>query len=256
MLGPGKNLENISIFSGHRGIGIPALKDVISGTQPSGERMIKLIVDNKAFKVKEGTNLLQACLENDVYIPNLCYLADMTHPPASCRLCFVQLDGQKNPVASCTTRVKEGMVVKTNTPPVRRLQRAALELLLSAHHVDCARCPANKKCDLQRMAKFLKVGLKPKRLENVIKVSGTEEDHPCLVFYPDRCVLCGKCVHVCQERQQRPHLSFAQRGLDTRISFYGEMNVEKIPCETCLACVDVCTVSAIINKGHTAQSAR
>ena len=148
----------------------------------------------------------------------------------------------------CTARVQKGMVVKTNTPPVRRLQRAALELLLSAHHVDCAPCPANKKCDLQRMAKLLKVGLKPKHLENVIKATKTEEDHPCLVFYPDRCVLCGKCVHVCRKQQQRPHLSIAKRGLDTTICFYGEMNLEQIPCDTCLACVDICPVNAIISK--------
>jgi NADH dehydrogenase/NADH:ubiquinone oxidoreductase subunit G len=209
------------------------------------DSVIKLTVDNKEIEAKEGTNLLQVCLENDIYIPNLCYLEDMKQPPASCRLCFVEMDGENKPVASCTLQVKAGMVIRTDSPSVRKLQRAALQLLLSAHHVDCGPCPANKKCDLQHMAKFLKVGLKPRHLEKAITTSEREEDHPCLVFYPDRCVLCGKCVYVCRMRQEKPHLTFAKRGLNTTITFYGETNLATLPCETCNACVEICPVSAI-----------
>ena len=163
-------------------------------------KVIKLTVDDKEIRAKDGANLLQTCLENDIYIPNLCYLEGMKDPPASCRLCFVDIEGEENPVTACTVLVRTGMVVQTDTPSVRRLQRAALRLLLSAHHVDCGPCPANRKCALQHMAKFLKVGLKPKTLVNLIKESGLDEDHPCLNFFPDRCVLCGKCVYVCQAR--------------------------------------------------------
>ena len=210
--------------------------------------VIDLTVDDKEIHAKEGANLLQTCLENDIYIPNLCYLEGMKEPPASCRLCFVEVEGEKKPVASCTVRIKADMVVRTGTPPVRRLQRAALRLLLSAHHVECGPCPANRKCALQHMAKFLKVGLKPKVLENIIKEPASAEDHPCLNFYPDRCVLCGKCVYACQTRQERPHLTFAKRGLDTTISFYGEKDMTKNTCETCLSCVEVCPVAAITSK--------
>ena len=122
-------------------------------------------MDKKEIQAKKGATLLQACLENDIYIPNLCYLDDMKEPPASCRLCFVEMDGEGKPIASCTLQVKAGMIIRTDTPAVRRLQRAALQFLLSAHDVDCGPCPANKKCDLQHMSKFLKVGLKPKHLE-------------------------------------------------------------------------------------------
>lgn len=205
------------------------------------------------IQAEEGANLLEVCLENNIYIPNLCHLSDMKEPPASCRLCFVEMDGKKEPVASCTLKVKAGMIIKTGTPAVRRLQRSALQLLLSAHHVDCGPCPANKKCVLQDMAKFLKVGLKPRHLENVIEVSEPVGDHSCLLFYPNRCVLCGKCVHVCRRRQEKPHLSFAKRGLNTTITFYGEQNLDETPCESCLDCVEICPVSAIINKRHRAQ---
>ena len=217
--------------------------------------MIKLFVNNKTIEVEKGRSLLQACLENDIYIPNLCYLEGMDNPLASCRMCFVEIEGEDKPVTSCTVEVRDGMVVKTDTPSVRRLQRSALQFLLSVHEVDCGRCPANKKCDLQRIAKFLKVGLKPKRLERFLKESGIDEDHPVLDYYPNRCVLCGKCIHVCQTLQGHPFLTFAKRGFDTVISFYGEKDASRLPCATCMACVEICPVSAITLKSGEHQTA-
>lgn len=211
---------------------------------------VQLLVDNKKIEAQEGTTLLQACLDNDIYIPNLCYLPGMETPPASCRMCFVEIEGEHKPVTSCTVHVKEGMTVKTDTPDVRRLQRTALKLLLSVHHVDCAHCPANKKCELQRLAKFLKVGLKPKNLELLLREPEIDEGHPILNYFPNRCVLCGKCIHVCKKRNGKPVLAFARRGFDTVITFYGEKTSNDIQtsCENCLACVEICPVGAITLK--------
>ncbi len=125
--------------------------------------MIKLIVDDKEIEVKEGTILLKACLDNDIYIPNLCYMDDMKGSVASCRMCFVEVEGEEKPVTSCTVKATGNMTVRTDTPAVRRLQRSAFRLLLSTHHVDCRNCQVNKKCELQKIAKFLKVGLKQKK---------------------------------------------------------------------------------------------
>ncbi len=210
--------------------------------------MIKLLVDDKEIQAREGATLLQACLENDIYIPNLCYLPDMEQPHASCRMCFVDIEGEEEPVASCTIQVREGLVVHTDTPLVRRLQRSALRLLLSVHEVDCAHCPANKKCELQNMAKFLKVGLKTKGLEQFLKESHIEEEHPVLKHYPNRCVLCGKCVFVSQKGPGKPFLSFAKRGFETIISFHGEENSPRTTDETYMACVKVCPVGAMTLK--------
>lgn len=210
--------------------------------------MIKLLVDDKEIQAREGATLLQACLENDIYIPNLCYLPDMERPHASCRMCFVDIEGEEEPVASCTIQVREGLVVHTDTPLVRRLQRSALRLLLSVHEVDCAHCPANKKCELQNMAKFLKVGLKTKGLEQFLKKPHIEDEHPVLNHYPNRCVLCGKCVFVSQKGHGKPFLSFAKRGFETIISFHGEEDSRRITNETYMACVKVCPVGAITLK--------
>jgi NADH dehydrogenase/NADH:ubiquinone oxidoreductase subunit G len=224
--------------------------------------MVTIIVDENELHVEQGKTVLQACLENNIYIPNLCYLEGMEHPPASCRLCFVEMEGETRPVPSCTVKVREGMVIKTNTPALRKLQRTALQLLLSVHHVDCGHCPANKHCDLQRMAKFLKVGLKPKRIQQLLKEVEVLTDHPCLDYYPNRCVLCGRCIHVCKQRHGQALMTFARRGIDTVISFFGQGDVTDLPCPSCHACADICPVSALLlkeqwrNEGDRASTAK
>jgi bidirectional [NiFe] hydrogenase diaphorase subunit len=210
--------------------------------------MPKLRVDGKEIETKQGTTLLQGCLDNDIYIPNLCFLESMEDPSASCRMCFVEIEGEKQPITSCTVNVKDDMVVKTDTPAVRQLQRTALRLLLSVHHVDCKHCPANKKCELQRIAKFLKVGLKPKGLERYLQETEIDRNHPFINHYPNRCVLCGKCVHICRRQHGQSVWTFAQRGFDTVISAYGEAGASSLTCEKCDACVKICPVGALTLK--------
>ena len=207
--------------------------------------MVKFLVDKKEIEAEEGATLLRVCLDNNIYIPNLCHLEGMDSPPASCRLCFVEIEGEDGPVTSCSVTVRAGLKVKTDTPPVRRLQRSALKLLLSAHDVDCARCPANKKCGLQTIARFLKVGLKPKQLEQLRKETEGMEDHPFLRYDPNRCVLCGRCLHVCRGKQGQPFLTFAKRGFDTVIASYGEKDLSNTTYQEFTACAQACPVAAL-----------
>jgi NADH dehydrogenase/NADH:ubiquinone oxidoreductase subunit G len=210
--------------------------------------MITLLVDGRKIKAKRGTNLLQACLDNDIYIPHLCYLETLHTPPASCRMCFVEIDGEDRPAPSCTTVIKDNMKVKTDTPAVRRLQRTALRLLLSVHHIDCKNCHANKKCELQNIAKFLKVGLKSKPLDRYLKEPDIDDEHPLINYFPNRCVLCGKCLHACRNRHGQSVLTFANRGFKTVISFYAAQDVPSSVCNDCALCVDICPVGALALK--------
>jgi bidirectional [NiFe] hydrogenase diaphorase subunit len=212
--------------------------------------MATLIVDGMEIEAQEGATLLQACLDNGIYIPNLCYLKEMEDPPSSCRLCFVEIEGYRQPVTSCRVEIQEGMVVKTDTEHVRRLQRTAFELLLSVHHIDCKNCEANRRCELQKIAKHLHFGLKLKRLEKLERDVRTQEYHPCLQYVPDRCVLCARCVFVCREKNGQPMLSFARRGLDTVISFFGQEDKAIDICRQCYACVEVCPVAALLGRNN------
>ncbi len=210
--------------------------------------MICLTVDGKEIQAEEGKTLLQVCLDNGIYIPNLCYMEGMENPPTSCRLCFVEIAGEAAPVASCRVEPRDGMVVGTDSPEVRRLQRSALRLLLSAHRLDCKHCPSNRRCELQRMTRFLSVPFKRKRLDYIIPEASADFNHPLFDYDPGRCVLCGRCIHVCEQQHGYSLLTFAGRGIETLISSFGAETSPNHSCSSCLACLEICPVSAITLK--------
>jgi predicted molibdopterin-dependent oxidoreductase YjgC len=209
---------------------------------------IPIQVDGRTLDVEPGANLLSACLAGGVYIPHLCYLEDMGPVSGSCRLCFVDIEGRIGPVPACTVTVADPLVVRTGTPAVRRLQKAGVRLLLSVHRVDCKNCPANRRCELQRIARFLKVGLTPGKLERHLKEPEVDSTHPCLDYYPNRCVLCGKCVHMCGRQHREMSLTFVKRGFDTVVGTYGASSNPSPLCSGCRACVEVCPVAALQPK--------
>jgi len=209
--------------------------------------MLHISVDDHEIAVAENTNLLAACLANGIYIPNLCYIEGAEHAAASCRLCFVEVAGMDRPVTACTVLVREGMRVRTDTGDVRRLQRSALRLLLSVHHIDCRNCPANKRCELQKMARFLGMRLNAKPLETVLTSCELDASHAFIDYYPNRCVLCGRCIAACRDQNDQPLLAFAKRGFDTIISSFGHDATSDV-CLGCDACVAICPVTAIIAK--------
>jgi NADH dehydrogenase/NADH:ubiquinone oxidoreductase subunit G len=206
--------------------------------------MIHITVDQKEIACEEGSTLLDVCLENGIYIPNLCHVSGMQTPPASCRMCMVALEGADEPVTACTTRAADRMVVRTDTGEVRELQRTALKLLLSVHDIDCRNCSANKQCELQTIARFLKVGLKAAPYETLLKEQAIDQAHPFLDYYANRCVLCGKCIHACREKNGVSFFTYARRGFDTVISAFG-MDGMETDCKACLACVKSCPVGAL-----------
>jgi bidirectional [NiFe] hydrogenase diaphorase subunit len=210
--------------------------------------MARLVIDGKEIEAHAGENLLRVCLQNGIYVPNLCYLETMAKPHASCRLCFVEVGGKQKPIPSCTLTVKDGMVIRTDTPTVRSLQQTALRLLLSVHRADCRRCPSNRRCDLQRLARLLGVRLRPKRYDHIDRDAVPEHEHPCIEYVTSRCVLCGRCVHVCERRHGKPLLTFAKRGFDTIIASLPDESPRLFPCGECHACIDACPVSALLAR--------
>lgn len=202
-------------------------------------------IDGKIVRAKAGIPVLKAALDNDIYIPNLCYVEDLQLVRASCRLCFVEVEGKLQPVTSCTEPVVEGMVVRTDSPRVRRLQRTAAELLISRHHVDCKNCERNKNCELQKIAIFLRVKLKGGRFRKLEKNLPIDYSHPCLVYDANKCVLCGRCVKVCN-LEGVAAFNFSFRGAKTLVLPSEQTSLIEFSCNACGECAKLCPTGALL----------
>jgi len=209
--------------------------------------LASVIIDGVEVKVKEGQKLLWAALDNGFYIPNLCAIRQADPPLASCRLCFVEIEGRRDPVTSCTESITDGMVVHLNTPRVKRIRNTAFELLLSHHRIDCRNCSKNKNCGLQDVASKIGLKLKLQRLKQIPHEFEIDASHPLFNYDPSKCILCKKCVWVCHQ-QGSGILDFAFRGIQTRVSTIGGIPLAEAGCNDCLACVAVCPVGALTAK--------
>jgi len=210
--------------------------------------MVKITVDGKELEVEEHLTVLEACLKNGIFIPHLCFLKTRPHPHASCRLCFVSIEGYDRPVTSCTEKVRDGMVVRTDIPEVRSLQKSAFKLLMSLHPCHAKICPTEKPCLLMRIAKYLGVGLNPKPLEYIDRGLPDLVDFGPLYYVPNRCVLCAKCIHTCRSINQKPLLTFARRGIMTMVAYFDGGDGDADVCSNCKACVEICPVAALLPK--------
>ncbi|UNC91804.1 2Fe-2S iron-sulfur cluster-binding protein [Candidatus Contubernalis alkaliaceticus] len=210
--------------------------------------IVTITIDGKQINAEEGSMLLWAALENDIYIPNLCAMKEKARPSASCRLCFVEVEGMCQPVTSCTQPVTEGMVVRTRSPQVDRLVQTAFELLLSDHLLGCSKCPKNKSCKLQRIAKERKLKLTPKRLEMLEKDYPVDDSTDVFVLDRNRCVLCGRCVWVDHHAALVGAIGFSMRGIKRKVSTFGDKLLVDSTCTQCGECVKVCPVGALSFK--------
>jgi formate dehydrogenase major subunit/NADH-quinone oxidoreductase subunit G len=209
--------------------------------------LINITINETEIKTKNGTNLLWAALDNGFYIPNLCSIREMAHPVASCRLCFVEINGESRPVTSCTIKAKDGMAVKLDTDKVKRIRNTAFELLLSHHHIDCAHCDKNRNCELQKIAAKLKLKLKLGKLHNIPRELPIDSTHPEIYYDPNKCVLCGRCVYICHKNGTGT-LDYAYRGISTLVSTFAGIPLSEAKCNSCLDCAAVCPVGSLVVK--------
>ena len=206
---------------------------------------VTILIDGVEIKAKSGMNLLWAALDNGLYIPNLCALREIKQSAASCRLCFVEIEGRKAPVISCNEKVVDGMKVHLNTEKVKRVRGTAFELLLSNHPIECARCDKNHNCELQQIAIKTGLKLKLKRFHKLPRELPLDCSHPQFYYDPNKCVLCGRCVQICQQ-QGSGTLDFAFRGISTIVSTFNGMPLAEACTDSCLACVAVCPVGSLV----------
>ena len=212
---------------------------------------IRIFIDGKEIECSEGELLLWVALDHGIYIPNLCAVRERAQPYGACRLCFVEVEGDGLPVTACTTRVAEGMVVNTKGDKALRLARTAFELILSNHPVDCAHCLKGGSCELQKIAKHVGVKLRTKRFRKFLKDLPIDETSPVFIYDPNKCVLCGKCVWLCQEKLDTGAIGFAYRGFQRWVTTFDNEPVGLSECKDRIELVKICPVGAFVarNKG-------
>jgi NADP-reducing hydrogenase subunit HndD len=209
---------------------------------------IKLTIDGKNVEVKNGSTILDAAKAAGINIPTLCYHMDL-EKPAVCRVCVVEIEGDKLLQPSCAYPAREGMVVRTNTPQVREARKMAVELLLARHPDGCLECIRNQNCELQTLAETL--GIREIRFERKVRTEKKDESARAIIRDPEKCILCRRCVSMCQQIQGVGILFPSGRGVDTLIVPELDKALADVACVQCGQCINVCPVGAIYERDDT-----
>ena len=208
--------------------------------------LVNIKINGKNYVEDSSLTILKACKKNGIHIPTLCYLfheeSNFEHKPASCRVCVVEIEGRRTLVPACATMISEGMVINTNNKKVIDARRTIVELILSNHPNDCLYCAKNGKCELQSLAKEL--GIRQVRFGNNLSQENKEVEMRCLLKNASKCVLCTRCIDVCENIQGIGAISSTMRGFNTIISSPNK-------CVSCGQCVQVCPTGALMQVNDT-----
>ncbi len=206
---------------------------------------INLTIDKQPVAVEDGTTILEAARQAGVVIPTLCHL-DGVSSPGSCRVCLVEVEGARTLQPACVTAVAPDMVVRTTSKTARQARKLSVELMLANHPWDCNACVRNGECELQTLAQDM--GIAEVRFPYTKPAQPVDESTLALVRDMDKCVLCRRCIGVCQETQGVGTLAPRSRGFDTMVGVGAVDSLCDAVCVQCGQCSAVCPVSAIYEK--------
>ena len=212
-------------------------------------RVKTLIIDGRDVSATETTTILEAAQEVGMFIPTLCSLEGLSLISA-CRLCLVEVKGVNKLLPACVTRVEEGMEVNTSSERLDRYRRTILELLFAEGNHICSVCVANGHCELQTMAQRL--GMDHVRVSYISPRRQVDASHRLFTFDPNRCILCTRCVRVCDEIEGAHTWDVMGRGIASRvITDLNEPWGDSTSCTSCGKCVQVCPTGALVEKGKS-----
>ena len=212
---------------------------------------IKVTVDGIEVSIPKGGTVLDAAKAAGINVPTLCYM-EGCKPLGACRVCLVEVEGSRGALqASCAFPASDGMVVRTNTRRVHNARKTVVELMLSAHRQDCNACARTLNCELQALAKRL--GIHENRFAGSMPPQIMDTSSPSIVRDSSKCILCRRCVEVCQHVQSVGTLFPVDRGFDTVIAPSAKKELADVACVACGQCVAACPVGALTEKSHTQQ---
>jgi NADH-quinone oxidoreductase subunit G/NADP-reducing hydrogenase subunit HndD len=209
--------------------------------------MITLEVNGRSIPAEKDEMLLTALRRAGIRVPTLCHLDGL---PASgaCRMCVVEVEGQRGLVPSCAFPVAEGMKVQTHSPRSIQARKTIVELLLANHPDDCLYCVRNGTCQLQTLAEDL--GVRQRRYSGEKNRHFLDTSSPSIRRDPAKCILCGKCVRVCEEVQAVAAIDFIGRGSRSKVGAAFDEGLNVSTCINCGQCVVVCPTGALSEKSH------
>lgn len=213
--------------------------------------MIEIEVNGRTVHAEEGEMLLAALRRGGVRVPTLCQMEGLP-PSGACRMCVVEVEGQRGLAPSCALPVSKGMKVKTHSSRAVQARQTIIELLLANHPDDCLFCVRNGNCELQGLAEEL--GVRQRRYAGEKSRHYLDLSSPSIVRDPAKCILCGKCVRVCEEVQGVAAIDFIGRGSRAKIgtAFDEGMNVSS--CINCGQCINVCPTGALCEQSHIKEA--
>ena len=211
-------------------------------------KLIKAKINDIPVEVKAGTSILDAARQVHVKIPTLCKHPDLD-PTAGCGICIVKVKGSNKLLRSCCTSISEGMEVTTHDAEIVQIRKTVLELILSNHPNDCLQCGRNNDCELQKLTADFGIREVPFHVYKTELARDISTGN--IVLDPNKCILCGRCVDVCQNIQNVWALNFVGRGISTRIAPAGDIELADSPCVRCGQCSAHCPTGAIVEYDNT-----
>lgn len=209
---------------------------------------IRLKIDGEEVTAQEGKTILEVAGDNGIHIPTLCYLSGLSSL-GGCRLCLVEVKRSSKLFPACSTPADNGMEVTTSSEKLKKHRRMIVELLLSERTHVCSVCVANGSCELQDLATEL--GVDHVRFSREWTMHEVDSTHERLVLDPNRCVLCMRCIRVCDEVEGVHALDLKMRGKDDQIIIdLDEAWGASGSCTSCMKCAKVCPVGAVYVEGE------
>jgi iron-only hydrogenase group A len=207
-------------------------------------------VNNKKIKAEKGETILSALNRNGIIIPTLCRIKDFT-PTGACRMCVVEVEGRDRLVTACSQPVEEWMTIRTHSPRVIKARKTIVELLLSKHPDDCLYCDRNLNCELQRLAEELNI--RERRIRGRKVKPRLDQSSPAIVREFSKCILCGRCVRICEEVITTTSLDFINKGQQTHVGAAMNKDFNFSSCIHCGQCVQVCPTGALHEKHNITE---